>query len=305
MSQAGFTLPSYAKINWTLRVLGRREDGLHEIETILQTVSLCDRLSFTDDSSGRLELTSNALDLPLDNDNLIVKAAHALRERFNLKAGVRVHLEKRIPAGGGLGGGSSNAAVTLLALVRLWHLDVAHEELVALGASLGADVPFFLIGGTALGLGTGRDVRPLSDAPPARLLIITPSVKVFTSQAYAALKAPALTTNQRESKLTVLRAEEQIRNFSGVALWNDFEATILPAQPEILRARTFLLAAGAQAALLTGSGASVFGVFDNQETLTRAEAALAKEAGWRAFSCLALDRAAYTKAVGLTAQRPA
>lgn len=298
MSPTKLTLPSYAKINWTLRVLGRRDDGLHEIETVFQTVSLCDQLSFEHDAGGQLELTSNAADLPLDDRNLIIKAARALRERYGIAAaGARVHLEKRIPAGGGLGGGSSNAAVTLLALARLWRLAVAHDELLALGSQLGADVPFFLFGGTALGVGTGGEVHPLDDAPPAQLLIVTPPVKVLTGEAYEALGAPALTTNRQEIKLTVLRAEDQIRSFGTTALHNDFEATVLPAHPEILRARAALSAAGARTALLSGSGASVFGLFDNQEALARAEAVLTKEAGWLVFPCVTVDRAAYVKAL--------
>lgn len=300
MSQTSLTLPAYAKINWTLRVLGRRADGLHEIETVFRTISLCDHLSFEVDASGRLGLSSNAPDMPHDGENLVIKAALALRARFGVRSGVRVHLRKSIPLGGGLGGGSSNAAVTLLALVRLWGLDASRAELAEIGARLGADVPFFLVGGTALGTGTGASIRPLADASPARVLIVTPAVRIATGRAYASLNAPALTTNHQESKLTVLRAEEDFDRYGVRSLHNDFEATIFAAEPEIKRARDALLVAGARGALMTGSGASVFGLFDNQEALERAhQLTLEKEVGWRVFPCATVERAAYQEAVGL------
>ena len=162
MSGLSFTLPAYAKINWTLRVLGRRADGYHDLETIFQTITLCDRLSFTSRADSLVSLTSDDPALPVDERNLVVRAARALKERFRVEEGAAVHLEKRIPAEAGLGGGSSDAAVALLGLAHLWRIETSAEELSGIGARLGADVPFFFTGGTALGLGSGTTVVPIA-----------------------------------------------------------------------------------------------------------------------------------------------
>src|SRR6266853_1921069 len=148
-----FTLPSFAKINWILRVLGRRTDGFHELHTIFQTVTLHDKISFIARDDAELQLTCDSPDIPVNESNLILRAALALREKHDIKKGASIHLEKVIPMEGGLGGGSSNAAITLLGLARLWKIETNLHELTKIGASLGADVPFFLTGGTALGTG--------------------------------------------------------------------------------------------------------------------------------------------------------
>jgi 4-diphosphocytidyl-2-C-methyl-D-erythritol kinase len=142
-------------------VLGRRNDGFHEVATILQTISLHDTLIFERSDNG-IELTCDDRSLPIDETNLITKAANALRAEFRIEDGARIELRKLIPMGGGLGGGSSNAAVTLIGLSRLWSLDVSLENLHEIGAGLGSDVPFFLRGGTALATGTGTAIEPIS-----------------------------------------------------------------------------------------------------------------------------------------------
>ena len=143
-----FSLPSFAKINWSLRVLGKRSDGYHELCTVFQTVSLCDRIEI--EESPTLSLTCSDTRIPITSENLILKAAEMLRAAAGIDRGARIHLDKRIPSPGGLGGGSSNAAVALIGLSRLWNID-STEILPRIGAELGADVPFFLYGGTAIG----------------------------------------------------------------------------------------------------------------------------------------------------------
>ena len=140
------TLPSFAKINLHLEILGKRSDGFHELFTILQTVSLCDELAF-EEGGVDIELTMNGLPLPNGDKNLVVRAANALRTEFNIDRGAQIFLKKRIPVGGGLGGGSSNAAVTLIGLSKLWDLNAPFERLQPLAGQLGSDVPFFLNGG--------------------------------------------------------------------------------------------------------------------------------------------------------------
>lgn len=298
----GFTLPAYAKINLTLRVLGRRPDGYHEIQTLFQTVTLRDQLSFEPLlEAGRFELRCDAPGIPVDESNLISRAAGALIERYAPQKGARVYLEKQIPAQGGLGGGSSDAAAALLGHSRLWELETGKNELSQIGARLGADVPFFLTGGTALGEGLGTDITPLENAPRKHLIIVMPGVKVSTAEAYRALRAPALTKVWSTVKLPSSRAEAQKTGSLYEDLRNDFEPVVFKLRPEIERARDALMDAGAEKALLAGSGASVFGVFGSREEQERASKLLRIEAGWQIFACETLSREEYRRSLGACA----
>jgi len=302
---AEFTLPSFAKINLTLRVLGRRDDGYHEINTVFQSITLHDELTFHALDDERLELVCDApaaADIPLNETNLVHRAAVVLREHFGVKRGARIKLEKIIPAGGGLGGGSSNAAVALLGLARLWEIETNRQTLADIGASLGADVPFFLTGGTALGTGRGTDIHPLSDLPPKHLLLVTPQVKVSTIEAYKSLNAPALTKPVSPVNLAVSRVQAEISGSLHEALTNDFERVVFQLYPEIERAREALAAAGASGSLLSGSGSSVYGLFDSLEHCARARAALKVASGWQVFPCTTLTRRAYGEAFGACAK---
>ena len=295
------TLPSFAKINLTLRVHGQRSDGYHEIETVLQTVTLRDRLTFRALDSGEIELACDAPDVPADETNLVHRAAIALRERFRIRRGAHIRIEKRIPAGGGLGGGSSNAAVALLALARLWRIETNARELGEIGTTLGSDVPFFLTGGTALGTGRGERIRPLPDAPHAHLLVVSPPVKVPTAEAYKLLNAPALTKIESAVNFYVSREGLDFPHPLREALTNDFEPAVFRHFPEIERARDALTGAGARAALLSGSGSSVFGVFDSREHAARALEIL-RGGGGRVFACETLSRKRYREAFGACAR---
>jgi 4-diphosphocytidyl-2-C-methyl-D-erythritol kinase len=295
-------LPAFAKINLGLRVLGRRADGYHEIRTVFQTVTLCDRLTFEATADARLELTCTDPDIPTDESNLVLRAAKALRERYGVSRGARVRLEKSIPAGGGLGGGSSDAAATLLALSHLWGLNRDAGELSELGARLGADVPFFFTGGTALGTGTGTAIEPLEDAPKTHLVVVTPAVRVSTAKAYEALGAPALTKANGLVNLSVSRTEADFRDSLCDVMSNDFEAVVVRLYPEIGRARDALLGAGAVRASLSGSGSSVYGLFESGWEAGRAARKLGgAEALWRVSACATLTRAEYHAELGAPA----
>ena len=289
------TLPAYAKINWSLRVLGKRPDGFHEICTVFQTISLSDRLTFEED--GDLRLTCDAPDVPVTEDNLIIRAALALHKRFNIKKGARIHLEKRIPSPGGLGGGSADAAVSLLALSELWEIKTNLSELTGIGKTLGADVPFFLSGGTALGTELGTEIELLPDVPKKLLLIVTPDENVSTREAYKSLDAPLLTKENSKSILKICRVEAQNSDFLHTGLHNDFEAAVFRNYPEIERVRKSLLKLGAASSLMSGSGASVFAIFDKQETRQTALSILSQtEKSWRVFSCETISRPEYQDA---------
>jgi 4-diphosphocytidyl-2-C-methyl-D-erythritol kinase len=298
VSSTTFQVPSFAKINWSLQVLGRRTDGYHEIRTLLQTISLHDDLLFTSVSDDEVIFSCSDPDIPDGLGNLVVQAAHGLRDRFHLQAGARIHLEKRIPAKGGLGGGSSNAAITLLGLSRLWNLDLEQEDLLDLAGKLGADVPFFFSGGTALAEGTGTRVTPVKDAAQKHLVIISPNATVSTTAAYESLQASALTTSSDDTILSSFHAEADLELSRLCMPRNDFERVVLESEPEIRRAKNELERVGAEGSLLAGSGSSVFGIFESKQEQERAIAELKAEPGWRVFPAVTMSRSEYLQALG-------
>jgi 4-diphosphocytidyl-2-C-methyl-D-erythritol kinase len=289
------TLPSFAKINWLLRVRGKRADGYHELCTVFQTVTLHDTLTF--ESAGDRTLECDDPSVPTDGRNLVLKAAAALGERFGVSAGFRIRLEKRVPAPGGLGGGSSNAAMALLGLSELWRLDPKPSELLDIAGELGSDVPFFLTGGTALGTGRGEVVEPVGEVDEAFLVIVRPPVEVPTGQAFASLGAKNLTDIDSESTLSFCRREAQNLQIQQGQLVNDFEGAVFAREPEVAEVRDALLESGARAAQLSGSGASVFAVFDKEET-RQATLEAFRNRNWRMFAAATISRSDYREALG-------
>ena len=297
MTNISLKLPSFAKINSILRILGKRPDGYHELVTLLQMVSLSDEIAFERRDDDRIILHCDDPAIPVDETNLIVKAAAALRKHLQASLGAEIKLTKKIPAQGGLGGGSSNAAVTLLALNALWGCGLKADRLWLIGRGLGADVPFFLLGGRCIGIGTGTTVKAVHDPPKRRLIVVTPNAKVATASAYAALNAASLTTSESNSILSSSLADMFSAGSGRWPLQNDFEGVIFEIEPEIERAKMALLDAGARGALLAGSGSSVFGVFDDEAARDRALDNLKCEAGWRVFSCETISRDEYFQAL--------
>ena len=216
-----------------------------------------------------------------------------MQQRLQSPLGAEINLTKRIPTKAGLGGASSNAAVTLLALNALWSGKLKNDELITIGGSLGADVPFFFYGGRCLATGTGTEVSALPDGPKQHLLVITPNASVATSNAYASLNAASLTTSESDSILSSSLADLRSADSRQWPLQNDFERVIFEIEPEIERAKMALLEAGARGALLAGSGSSVFGVFDDEMARNRAVDNLKTEAGWKVFSCETVTRDNY------------
>jgi 4-diphosphocytidyl-2-C-methyl-D-erythritol kinase len=292
-----FTLPSFAKINLHLRVLGKRADGFHELFTVFQTVSLHDSISFNE--SDGLTLTCNRRFIPTGEKNLVVRAAGMLQKRLGANRGAKMHLVKRIPSPGGLGGGSSNAATALIGLSRLWGVRVSREDLLEMAAELGSDVPFFLHGGTAIGTGRGTEIETIADIPREKLLIVTPNIRVSTPRAFAALGAQSLTMEEAERILIVCRLEAEKLDLRHSLLRNDIEAAVFAAHPEIERVKRTLLELGAVNAMMSGSGASVFAVFDKEETRQATLKALDKEVNWRKFAVAAVSRNEYRGIMGI------
>jgi 4-diphosphocytidyl-2-C-methyl-D-erythritol kinase len=298
VTQALLSLPSYAKLNWDLRVLGRRADGYHELSTFFQSITLHDTIHVRACSGNKVALTCADAELQSAEDNLILRAAGALQARFGINTGADLHLEKRIPLGAGLGGGSSNAAIALLGLSWAWGLHPELSDLTDLARGLGADVPFFLMGGTAWGRGVGDLIDPLEDLSVPYLLVVSPPVRISTAEAYSKLKVGTLTKAESDAILSVSNAVASSECVLPEVLRNDFEPVIFRIEPEVERVRDSLLESGARAALMTGSGSSVFGIFDNREAQRLAYEMLGNEASWRVFVCSTISREDYLNSLG-------
>ena len=292
---SGLTLPSFAKINLHLQVIGRRADGFHDLCTVFQSISLHDTISV--EPASDISMTCSDEKVPVDERNLVVRAALLMRETFGPTCGARIHLEKRIPAPGGLGGGSSNAAMMLLALRKLWNIDANSTELHRLAEGLGSDVPFFLYGGTALGMGRGEIVEPIDDFSENCMLVVTPNVAVATREAFKRLKLRALTKQESDRRLQICRFDLESADFKYTAFKNDFETTIFAAYPEVERVKMTLFDLGAERAMLSGSGGSVFAVFDKEETRQAVMKALDNEVNWRKFAVATVSRNEYREAL--------
>jgi 4-diphosphocytidyl-2-C-methyl-D-erythritol kinase len=288
-------LPSFAKINLHLRVVGRRDDGFHELCTVFQSVSLHDTVRFVE--ADDLYLTWNETAVAVSDDNLIIRAANLLRSRFGINKGARISLYKSIPAPGGLGGGSSNGCIALLALAKLWGLRLTDKIFSTFAAEVGSDVSYFLHGGTALGTGRGEVIEDLADLAIGPMLIVTPQVAVSTPEVFYRLSAPNLTKEVLNRNLSVCRDEAKSPDLLHRALKNDLEPVVFEAYSEVGRVKKTLLDLGAKNAAMSGSGASVFAIFDKEETRQAALKALDKEVNWRKFAVAAVSRKEYREQI--------
>ena len=267
-------LRSYAKINLGLQILGKRPDGYHEVRTVLQSIALHDRLTLRRTRTPGIQFSSNEPAIDSVN-NLVVRAIEVFQRETGVRGGLRATLEKSIPVGSGLGGGSSNAAMTLLGLARLFQLDLRGSDLLHWAGQLGSDVPFFLLGGTALGVGRGSEVYPMEEPPKRHVLLGIPSKGISTTGAYARLSL----------QLTNTHLESMIPRFCS-GFWaslerqklqeNDFEPAFFEQFPKLRKVKVDWLAAGAVAAGLTGSGSALFGLFEQKRELA---SAVSKAAG--------------------------
>ena len=277
------TLASPAKINLCLEVWARRPDGYHEITTLMQLVDLADTLRLERRQAG-VGLTAEGIPVPAGEDNLAVRAA----ARFfaaTAPGGVHIHLTKRIPAGGGLGGGSSNAAAVLWGLNVLSGGPLAAEGLADLAASLGSDVPFFLSSGFAWAEGRGERIRPAGAAPQRWAVVVDPGFGVSTAWAYGQLTLP-LTPGERMHNIMASIARGDVSRALEQA-FNRFEDAVLPHFPRLAELKAVLIEAGARPALLSGSGACLFGLAESREGADRMAARVAA-VGARPIVCRTL-----------------
>ena len=291
MSANSFTLPSFAKVNLFLKIIGKRADGFHELSTVFQTVSLHDKLTFSEDDS--LILSSDDKNIPIDESNLIIKAGRKLLAKTGKSKGAKIHLEKKIPFPGGLGGGSSNAAVALMGLATLWDFDISLDELCEIGKEIGSDVPFFLYGGTAFGMGRGTEISDVKSFEENHMVIITPNIEISTPKAFSKIDALDLTKVEAKSILKICR-EEALKLDSGhLKFTNDFEDSVFKIEPKIKQIKDKLLELEAKEALLAGSGASVFALFDNKKKQQIALSAFENDLSLQKFAVKTISRKEY------------
>ena len=260
------SLSSKTKINLGLKVINKRSDGLHNIVTIFQEVDFGDKIQLKKHKTG-CHIKSNVDWIPIDSSNLCYKAYDILSKKCNRDLGIEIYLEKKVPTGTGIGGGSANAAATLLAINSLYNLKFESKQLEQIGSLIGADVPFFINGGTQIGEETGYKLTPINEKLDAEILLVLPSVSISTKWAYAQIK------NKLNSHNSIPKFADLMRNdfLSFKFFENDFEKIVIPAYPEIGSIKNRMLEYGANFASLSGSGSTVFGIFDNNANAKKAK----------------------------------
>lgn len=260
-------LEAPAKINLGLQVLYKRPDNFHEINTIFHTIGLSDEIEMEiSDNISLKTIPSLGID---EKDNLVFKAAKLLKEKYKIKSGVQIILKKNIPSGAGLGGGSSDAASTLIGLAKLWEIEQNYDELYEIAAALGSDVPFFLKKGTALASGRGEKLEYFDFKLPYRILLINPGIHISSSRAYKSLNRGSESGPRKDYKSALtgsIRNHEYIREI----ITNDFEEPVFSIHPELTAIKESLYNYGAVLALLSGSGSSLFGLFESEESAKKA-----------------------------------
>ncbi len=288
---AGACIRAPAKINLRLKVTGRRPDGYHELVTLMLPVTLADELRLDPLDRG-LRLTCSDSSLPCDETNLVVRAARAFFKKVGIRRGFAIHLQKNIPVAAGLGGGSSDAAATLRALNSLCGFPLSKRDLAAVAGRLGADVPFFLQQRVCIGRGIGDTLEPLEAWPELWYVIVTPPLAVPTAWVYNELdrlRPWAARTPQEELKLTrreyhyIVDASMKMPQVAADFLENDLEAVTAVRHPVISQIKRRLVALGAAGALMSGSGPSVFALFETREAAARAQRCLCAHQSGRVF----------------------
>jgi 4-diphosphocytidyl-2-C-methyl-D-erythritol kinase len=289
-------IPAFAKINLRLDILGKRPDGYHELRTIFQSISLHDELRLRASSRPGISLSiegNAALSQEPFQKNLVYCAVEALRRECKIRSGVEIELKKTIPAGRGLGGGSSDAAASLLGYLRLTGQKLPLPRLLEIASSLGADVPFFLLGGRALGISRGDEIYPLANIPNLAVLVVSPrDIHVPTLDAYRWLKAGPLTLTKGAANPKLWRFCALCWSAQGSGLSNDFERPVFRRHPRLDKIKRALLQQGAREASLAGSGSAVFGVFPSPAMARRAAVGFPDD---QTFVCETLSRDRYVR----------
>lgn len=262
-------LQAFAKINLGLDVLGKREDGYHEVRMIMQTIRMYDQLDMRKSVEPGIHLTTNKKYIPVDENNLVWRAAKLMMDTCGIMEGVSIHLHKVIPVAAGMAGGSSDAAATLVGMNRLFHCGLSKEKLMELGVQIGADVPYCVLRVTALAEGIGEKLTVLPPMPDCWILIGKPGISVSTKYVYTTLD---LNTDTVHPDIDGMKKALEDGNLYGITerMGNVLQDVTIPAYPEVERIKEQMKALGAVNAMMSGSGPTVFGIFDNEEKAQKA-----------------------------------
>lgn len=275
-SEQKVQLKARAKINLTLDVLSRRENGYHDVEMLMQQINLYDNVTVNMNSSGEIKLTCTDVFLPVDEKNIAFQAAKLMKEMFGIKEGFDIHIEKQIPIAAGLAGGSTDAAAVIKAINQLCELNLATEKLQEIGFNLGADVPFCFLEGCALAKGLGEILEPVRGFEHAWMVLVKPSFGVSTKEVYTGLDLDAIKDRPETSKM-VEALKEQNKRVILSGLCNVLETVTLNLYPKVSEIKETLTSYGADGILMSGSGPTVFGFFSSYERAKKAHKKLKKQ----------------------------
>lgn len=264
-------LKSRAKVNLSIDVLGKREDGYHLVEMIMQTIDLYDKLKITEIEENSILIKSNSLDIPLNEDNIMYKAVNLLKNQFNIEKGIEISIEKNIPVAAGMAGGSSNAAAVLVGLNKLWDLGLSENELKDIGLKLGADVPFCITGGSALAEGIGEELTNIKGLPEdLNILVCKPNIFVSTKEVYQSLNMDKVKRRPKNKELIDALQKEDVK-FISENMVNVLEEVTSLKYSEIGQIEDIMIKNKALGSMMSGSGPTVFGLFDNKDCAIKAK----------------------------------
>ena len=271
------TLKSRAKINLSIDVLGKRQDGYHLVEMIMQTIDLYDLIEINEKDNDQITIKSTSDEIPLDCNNLVYKAANLIKKTFNINKGVEIHIKKNIPVAAGMAGGSSNAAAVLVGLNKLWNLNLSNQQLEKIGLKLGADVPFCKNGGAVLASGIGEELTPIKGlTKDVCILVCKPDLFVSTKEVYECIDSKDIDKRPNNKFLIECLKNEDTRQLAE-NMFNVLEGVTMDKHPVIQQIKDIMTNNRALGAMMSGSGPTVFGLYENREDAVKCKAILEKQ----------------------------
>ena len=271
------TLKSRAKINLSIDVLGKRQDGYHLVEMIMQTIDLYDLIEINEKDNDQITIKSTSDEIPLDCNNLVYKAANLIKKTFNINKGVEIHIKKNIPVAAGMAGGSSNAAAVLVGLNKLWNLNLSNQQLEKIGLKLGADVPFCINGGAVLASGIGEELTPIKGlTKDVCILVCKPDLFVSTKEVYECIDSKDIDKRPNNKFLIECLKNEETRQLAE-NMFNVLEGVTMDKHPVIQQIKDIMTNNRALGAMMSGSGPTVFGLYENREDAVKCKAILEKQ----------------------------
>lgn len=271
------TLKSRAKINLSIDVLGKRQDGYHLVEMIMQTIDLYDLIEINEKDNDQITIKSTSDEIPLDCNNLVYKAANLIKKTFNINKGVEIHIKKNIPVAAGMAGGSSNAAAVLVGLNKLWNLNLSNQQLEKIGLKLGADVPFCINGGAVLASGIGEELTPIKGlTKDVCILVCKPDLFVSTKEVYECIDSKDIDKRPNNKFLIECLKNEDTRQLAE-NMFNVLEGVTMDKHPVIQQIKDIMTNNRALGAMMSGSGPTVFGLYENREDAVKCKAILKKQ----------------------------